>query len=243
MIRRGSVIAVLMGPPCETWTTVRRLLLQDGETGPPPLRSQQSLWGIRDMTWKQRQQLRTGNDLLQAGLEIYLEAIVSGAAALLEHPQWAHWVPDSPTIWKLDQVAALLKHPKVEAVSFDQCEHSSLARKPTTLMALRLPTLKTKLRDTQGLGRCSHGKHKPLRGKGKDGKWSTAIAKEYPRGMCTIIAEAIMDFVRGKLPNTYKMVKENRITSIGALVAKVYPYGEDVGIIRGTFWLSIDGRF
>jgi hypothetical protein len=74
---------------------------------------------------------------------------------------------------------------------FDQCEHGQLARTPTKLVALRLPTLKTHILNTTGRVNCSHvGGHEVLAGRGADGQYRTLATKVYLRSTCRAIANA-----------------------------------------------------
>ena len=62
-IRSGLLVAVLAGPPCETWSIARQrgLYLDDG---PRPLRSLEQLAGFSLLTIREVRQLCLGNELL-----------------------------------------------------------------------------------------------------------------------------------------------------------------------------------
>ena len=60
---------------------------------------------------------------------------------------------------------------------FDQCEYGQLSRAPTRVLALRMDTLRGRLKETPGNGRCSHerGAHEVLMGfDGKRDEWRAA---------------------------------------------------------------------
>ena len=195
-IRGGRVHAMVAGPPCETWSLAREL-----PDGPPPLRSRSEPWGRLAVTERQWLQLQTGNELLWSTLWLFAELLRAGGAAIVEHPEPWRRPGSSVCIWMLRWVRALLAAPAVETVSFDQCEHGQFARKPTRLLALRLPSLGERMRATPGRGRCSHRGHAPLGGRDEQGRFRTAPAKVYPQAMCRALAGALADtlapFARG----------------------------------------------
>ena len=49
-IRDRKVIAIIAGPPCETWSVAREHALTDGR-GPRPVRSELELWGFDSFQW------------------------------------------------------------------------------------------------------------------------------------------------------------------------------------------------
>lgn len=80
--------------------------------------------------------------------------------------------------------------------SFDQCVYGLDARKPTTLLLLRLNDFRniTLLRGHGG--RCSHRHgHNPLQGINSEGSFNTARAKIYPKAMNAALAAAVTGFL------------------------------------------------
>ena len=86
----------------------------------------------------------------------------------------------------------------VGVTSFDQCIFGCRAKKPTTIIHLRLPTLRHAILGTGRMGRCHHGSasHEALAGQESDGAFKTARGKVYPPGLNRAISDAIADFVQ-----------------------------------------------
>ena len=88
-------------------------------------------------------------------------------------------------------------------VSFDQCTCGAVARKPTTLLLLRLSDVRTALLQQGDFGRChhQHGTHDALIGKQADGSFNTAKAKIYPPGLNAILGSAMHSFAEKLVAN------------------------------------------
>lgn len=79
-------------------------------------------------------------------------------------------------------------------VPYDQCIFQCRARKPTTLLLIRLPHLRDRIMRLSDHGRCSHhgGFHIGLHGKDEKGDFKTSIAKIYPVEMNAAIADSVV---------------------------------------------------
>ena len=76
LIKQGVLLAMVMGPPCETWTKARAFeLIEAWKAGqgwswshelqkPRPLRSAEHLWGMRHTKYREHQQCITRSGLL-----------------------------------------------------------------------------------------------------------------------------------------------------------------------------------
>ena len=133
------------------------------------------------------------NDLLGAALLLFVELAAAGGVGFLEHPEEPAWIPHAASIWRTDLVKQLLKLPVCTAHSFDQGEYGARAKAPTTLLMLRLPDAKWRLDQTPGKGRSPAGKFAALSGKNPDGSWKTAVKKLYPSGLCSTLAELMLE--------------------------------------------------
>ena len=71
-----------------------------------------------------------------------------------------------------------------------------LAKKPTTFLTLRLPTIDRYLHSRRG-GYYDLPRIQTLYGKNSDGGWNTSAAKEYPPSLCLAIARSIKDAIDG----------------------------------------------
>ncbi|CAE8584518.1 unnamed protein product [Polarella glacialis] len=86
----------------------------------------------------------------------------------------------------------------VKMHTFEQGVHGQRGRKPTGLLALRLPTL-AKYIHTRQLPveyQLEVQTDAPLRGKDSQGAWRTSAAKEYPQSMCVALAKGFHDTLR-----------------------------------------------
>jgi len=198
MFRDGHVLGLIAGPPCETWTVARFMAVDGMSNPPPPLRSLSEIWGLKNLSKKHRQQVTIGNELLRATLVLCAEAHTSGAFAIVEHPDEPTWVPEAPSIWRSSFIEHFKQHMRADLVNFDQCATGADSKKPTCLMSINLPSLRTVFRSLPCQGFCGHGRkgHKAtLKGLAEDGTWRTAPAKQYPSGMCSAISDAVLDFI------------------------------------------------
>ena len=118
----------------------------------------------------------------------------------MEHPQYPTWLcrADVPSVWCLAAVRALRTLCCLSITSFDQCTMGSIARKPTTILHLRLPRLRgALLRGGRG-GRCAHPPrfHERLQGRGLHGNFKTSCGKIYQQKLNAIIADSIAAHLR-----------------------------------------------
>ena len=80
--------------------------------------------------------------------------------------------------------------------ALDQCTVGAASRKPTLLWCANLPSMAARMGALPGAGRCCHHGHaRSLSGRDAKGQFATASAKQYPEGLCTLISDAIADFV------------------------------------------------
>ena len=146
-----------------------------------------------------------GSRLIRFTLQIVLCLAVHGGCAFAEHPQYPTWLLDCfpPSIWATKVVSWLRKLCCVQITSFDQCVFSAEIRKPTTVMAVRLPYFRQHVRTLGCVGRCPHGRnaHISLQGKTSAGEFRTAVAKIYPQKMNEALAAAIFQFAVATLNN------------------------------------------
>lgn len=54
LLRGGKILAIQAGPPCETWSCARHQPVDDGRHAPRALRSSQYLWGVPELTLRER---------------------------------------------------------------------------------------------------------------------------------------------------------------------------------------------
>ena len=101
---------------------------------------------------------------------------------------------DAASIWDLPRVTLVSEHSSVSNRTFCQGDLGAHQLKPTTLLAVRLPSL----------GECLLRRYVPrnirvtLTGKNDDGSFRTNPAKEYPSLMCQGMADAVFDFATSR---------------------------------------------
>jgi hypothetical protein len=187
----GQVVAVIAGPPCETWSVARHSNLDQSPRLPRPLRSLAHPWGMPALRPRELQQVAHGNALLQTALLFYATCLRTKVSMILEHPSCPDW-RDVASIWKLPEVVRLKEHSSSTMVDLHQCAAGAPARKPTTLLCAHLPELLTDVRRLPGRGFCNHvGGHPAAVGRTADRAFRTTALKEYPTRLCRTMAIAI----------------------------------------------------
>ena len=136
---------MLAGPCCETWSVAR---FNTTVKGPPPLRSRAQPLGLDNLQARFHQQCLAANKLLYNTLRLCLVVIVSGGFALIEHPAITRLhdaeldgIGSPPSIWRLQEMRALAVLPCASTYTFEKGFYGQVAKKPTTLLLVRLPTL------------------------------------------------------------------------------------------------------
>ena len=137
-------------------------------------------------------------------LEMLFHCALAGACGFLEHPAFPVWVRSHrpASTWALTAVRWLRRLHCVSAVTFDQCLFQCEGKKPTSLLLVRLSSLRHHIL-LQGLGgRCHHapGAHVSLQGRNLDGSFKTSVAKVYPEPLNEAIADAIIHFATATWP-------------------------------------------
>ena len=192
-IHSGQIIGCGGGPSCETWSAARH-----SPGGPRPVRNFDFPWGKPGLTKAEAHQVAVGTALVQFLLELLVIVAQRGLCGFLEHPAFATWIVKQrpASIWTLNSFRALARLACTSITTFDQCVFDLPARKPTTLLLVRLPDFINIVRGRGRQGRCCHpGGHQPLQGCTAAGHFCTARAKIYPKPMNMALAVAISRFL------------------------------------------------
>ena len=193
LAREGRLIAMLMGPPCETWSAARNHPLDNAgglRNGPRPLRSATQLWGMEMRTMAELLQLSVGNCLLLKGIWLAVAISCRSGSVILEHPA-TPYDPALPSIWRTGILCLLLrKGVPFRKVTIQQWRFGSAGIKPTTLLYSHgsLP----RALEAHELS----GVEKPttyLLGRDATGVFRTAYAKEYPSALSKAFAAFFHD--------------------------------------------------
>ena len=177
----GLLLALLLGPPCETWSSARHEALRD-ETGQPingprPLRSAHRPWGLEELCPREYRQIQTGMRLLLRGLILVVHTVLRGGSALLEHPAKPKQ-ENRASICRTAIIELILRSGCFRTHTFGQWKFHAKGTKPTTFLYGNLPCLPTTLRSFED---CHAVRPQvPLVGRDTYGNFQTASAKEYP---------------------------------------------------------------
>ena len=132
--------------------------------------------------------IAVGNPLLRATIKMLFAALFSPTTAvIMEHPRRPEWMPLAPSSWLLPELRYLAALPNCEAHDVDQCMLGAPSKKPTTLLCLQVKCINL-LREAPTTCNRQHVHATTLRGLDADGLFRTAPAKQYPRGLCNLLA-------------------------------------------------------
>ena len=186
-IKLGTYSAVIMGPPCSTFSRAR-----ERPPGPRPLRSADQPYGLprEELTDSEHKELKLGNFYMLAAASAFRAAMTAGATAVFENPEP---VAGYASVFMFTELQALASDPQVSVINFDQCRFGAETSKPTRLLVHGCDLTDAQgLRcnhqhkcwawaDTQGRPRRSWGPHPPLAGRRrKNGDFATKAAAAYP---------------------------------------------------------------
>lgn len=189
--REGRILALLLGPPCETWSNARFAELVDEEgnvkKGPRPLRSALTCWGLLGLSLAELEQVAVGNSLLLRGLWLCIPVALSGGSVLLEHPA-PPFQMERPAVWRTSIFLFLLRDGWLfRRHTFAQGRHGAGGHKPTTLLHAHCPIIEVLEENAMAVDQT---KLQPLIGTDASGCFRTAVAKEYPPNLCRCFAAA-----------------------------------------------------
>lgn len=148
-IKQGYYIAILVTPPCSTWSRVRGA----NTRGPPMIRSREYPWGFPWLAKKYHHELHFGNGLVRFTIEIVTNVVALSkkhrtrwCVLFAEHPE------DLGTIWREEDGKEL--HPasvwqlpdlkeqvdnsaeaELRTIAINQCCWGAPYRKPTRLIS------------------------------------------------------------------------------------------------------------
>ena len=189
----GLIVALLGSPPCETWCAGRFHKLE-GKPGPRPIRSLGQPWGINGLTLREQRQIDLGNALLRTQILFMHIGALYDIPVVSEHPAPAHWEPQAPSSWYLDEISWLFDEGLADRNFVNQCMLGATALKPTILAAVRLSQLKYNVSQLPNQGLCDRKhKHIKLSGRDADGNFVTAPFKQYQSPLNKLLAQSFID--------------------------------------------------
>ena len=136
-IEAGEFIAVLLSPPCASWSRAPWA----NRWGPRPLRTALHPWGLPWLEGDKLKKVADSNSMIRFCLRVLEVAIARGLGVLLEHPENLGSVRSRPSptvrpasIWELQEVKGL-RGGEVFTVAFYQCQFGAKSRKPTRILS------------------------------------------------------------------------------------------------------------
>ena len=191
MIKAGRILALIAGPPCETWSRARGVCLKDESSASQPrvLRSSQEPWGMIGLSQREHTQCIVGSRLLQFTIILVLDCIQAATGCLLEHPDEPEDDASLASIWRLKVLRAMLALLPMRKLRVWQGQFGAKSPKPTALMVYGLRTLEERLEQQ----RSSEMPATRSIGRTAEGIFATSELKEYPPRMRLSIARAVVD--------------------------------------------------
>ena len=215
-IARGEFIAVIMSPPCASWSRAPWA----NKWGPRPLRTVLHPWGMPWLEGAKLEKVASSNCMIRFCLKvIQLIRTMPGVGFLLEHPENLGSVSSRPSpvvrpasIWELPEVQAMAAD-QTFSVAFYQCGLGAKSRKPTRFLSniagfKELGSTQWPKLDKQGcyVGPlppfCACGRsHSGLIKRSAEDAFATTEAASYPPQLDTFIAFAVWDFAKNHSPS------------------------------------------
>lgn len=190
IIQKRRFAAGLTGPPCETFSAARHLVLE-GERHPRPLRSFDFPWLMHERSARELHQTMIGSRLLMHSLIAEGTLVLAGAGSIMEHPT-EHPDEDRASVWRTQcHREWIMQLPGAWQHCIEQWRFGSVGVKPTTLRALNLgPPEVVHQALLENMDPLLPRPCNPLRGRQSDGSFRTAAAKEYPTLLCRALIVA-----------------------------------------------------
>ena len=119
----GNFSGLHLGTPCATYSRARKF---DG--GPPPLRSNDFLEGLPDLSEKDWAKVLAGTTFLKMSVELAYAVHAAGGFFTLENPA-------SSMLWLTEDVKQLEAYTGAVQVYMDMCQYGSPHKQPTVFLA------------------------------------------------------------------------------------------------------------
>ena len=201
LLRIGAIAAGLAGPPCETFSAARyyqpseeELKQSNGRPWPRPLRDSMNPWGLEGLSIREVRHLSVGSAFALQTLVVLVWLLVQGGSFLVEHPA------PSKDEWKVSlfrtTIAKLLRSlPEVQFEIFCQGDWGATSTKPTGILALRHPTIRTSM--FRWRAPTPLDARETAIGK-SNGEFRTKHLKEYPEPFAAGLAQCVADSLQRK---------------------------------------------
>ena len=178
-VRRGFILAVMMAPPCTSFSVARDRT--------KVIRSRVYPWGLPadQLTPAESEKVQEGNRCFEAAFELIQHFNKHRIPWILENPA-------SSKCWFLDPIQQLLSHPSCNLITLDFCQFGTPWKKPTSLLCYNvdpqdLQRLQRRCRGSSGICSKTQKLHWQLSGTYQGQNW-TKIAQPYPVPLCRQLA-------------------------------------------------------
>ena len=193
-IRAGYVLALLAGPPCNTWSAARahQLLGDRRRHAPRVVRPADEMWGASSLSLRELRDVSVGNELLIFTLVAFIHLYITQGYAIVEHPAPPR-DEAAASIWRLPIMALILALPGVDLHRILQGLFGAESAKPTGFLTLNLPSFISTLHSWR---LCKDPPAAVSIGQTDSGEFRTTKLKEYPPALCAALANCFMrDFL------------------------------------------------
>ena len=204
-IAAGRYFAVLLSPPCSTFTRVTWA----NRRGPRPVRSFVKLRGFDRLSWPERKRANWGNILTDFSFEAFEKQMVhADAMALYENPEDLGAIRAGEnrgirpgSMWQFEKFSELLRLDNVDTAAFYQADFGTDYLKPTRLLLGGFSVLPEQLVagqpcfDDQGfyVGPLAKRSAKRQLVGNVGSHFATKGSEQWPSKMCKWIATAILE--------------------------------------------------
>eukprot|EP00438_Fugacium_kawagutii_P011175 Skav227749 [mRNA] locus=scaffold3513:522479:523534:- [translate_table: standard] len=184
-IRTGHIAALLVAPPCETWSEIRHQPVEH-QTAPRPIRSALDPLCIQGLKHEELEQIRVANFLLYVAMRLLWAAATSRVPGIAEHPRPSKR-SERASIWKLPWLVKLKDAGLLTYKLLWQAQFGAKAAKPTYFAICNVVGFDSLHKAM--VQPVDWSSLEVLKGKRADGSWMTAAAKEYPPRLNGFLAE------------------------------------------------------
>ena len=187
---QGALAAVLMGPPCNTWSVSRWRSAYGLDEGPRPIRLQSCFFGLDSLSLREMRQVLLGNALLFFAFDMVYAMGIIKRVAILEHPDIPIHEARAPTIRHTGAFQALMKIPGTSVFTVHQGLFGAPSPKPTRLCITGDIACKEVFEQYSVFEMPAP---MPM---GKEGKqFATAKLKEYPSNLSAAMASCVSSWL------------------------------------------------
>ena len=184
-LQAGRIAALLVAPPCETWSEARYNQLE-ASAAPRPLRTSQDPICMDGLSLNELEQVATSNFLLYVTLKLLWTAFLCKVPGTLEHPKEPR-NKSRPSVRRLPWLKLLRDQGHLCQHLIWQAHYGARSPKPTNLGTVHLPHFAQIMRLHR---QPVNWNELELEGNNRDGSWKTSQAKEYPIAMNAALADA-----------------------------------------------------